>query len=254
MGYLVEHPQIILLSVIGLGVLGVLFWMYTDTRKEFRSNHLIDTLKEMHKQMLYLKNTQLSRKQLDMKQVELVTPVLMEKLELVKLGDWDKFKKNIAKQIRRHITERSKKKGDWYYKVAGVASEIKKDLVSSKNWKMADLDIVGEWLDGQHWGLEELRKDDKRWNKLYESIEPFTRDSKLRELISNHISLSYGSCSTLLIFGYSAKWQNNMFLTLLHATLVGSPISPIKIDLALSEILSDIDRRMEILKRRGKHK
>ena len=242
--------------ILGLGILAILIWMCIDTRRAFTSHYLQNTLKEMHKRMLSLRDTQLSRKHLDMKQVEMATPILMDKLELVKQGDWDKFIKKWGKQIK----QRTKRKGNWYYKVFGVASEMKKDLINSKNWTMADLDIVGEWLDSLHWGLKELRdgdsesKGDKQWNKLYKSIEPFTRDNKLRELISKHISISYGSCSVSLIFSYSAKWRNNMFLTLLHATLVGSPISPVKIDLALSEILGDIDKRMKILKRRGKHK
>lgn len=237
--------------IVGLGIVGILVWMYIDTRKEFTSQYLQNTLKEMHKRMLHLKDIKLSQTQADIGEINMMIPVLMDKLDLVDMSRWDKFVGNMSKQMKRSITERAKKQGTWHYMVAGAASRIIKDLVNSRHWATADLDILVDWLDSQKWGLRELRdSDNKHWNKLRESIEPFSRDSKLRELIGKHISLSYGSCSMLLVTNYSEKWPNSVPLAVLHATLIGSPLNPVKIDLALSEILGDIDKRMYILKRK----
>jgi len=153
---------------LGLGIVAILIWMYIDTRREFTGQHLQDTLKEMHKRLLHLKDIQLSQKQVDINEIEIMVPVLMDKLGLVDMSRWDKFVESISAQMKRGITEQSKRKGTWHYKVAGIASKIKRDLVSSRHWTMADFDIIGDWLDSQNWGLKELRDNDKQWNKLYE--------------------------------------------------------------------------------------
>lgn len=240
--------------IVGLGIVAILAWMYIDARKEFTSQYLQNTLKEMHKRMLRLKDIKLSQTQVGMNEINMMFPVLIDKLGLVNMSRWDKFVDNMSKQMKRSITERSKRQGTWYYMVAGTASKIIKDLVKSRHWTMADLDIIVDWLDSQKWGLKELRDSDKQWNKLRESIEPFSRDSKLRELISKHISVSYSSCGMLLVTNYSEKWPNSAPLAVLRATLIGSPLNPTKIDLALSEVLGDIDKRMNILKRKERVK
>lgn len=245
---------VILGLTLGLGILAILIWMYIDTKREFTSQHLQNTLKEMHKRLRHLTDIQLSkkhpRKEELKEKIKIMAPVLMHKLELVDLDRWDNFKDSIAIQLKRPITEQSKRKGTWHYKVSGVAARIKKDLLDSKNWTMAGIDIIIEWFDSQTWALKEIREKDKQWNSLYETIEPFTRDGKLRELISKHISISYGSCNALLVAHYSAKWPTSIPIAVLHETLVGSPLNPVKIDLALSEILGDIDKRMNTLKRK----
>jgi hypothetical protein len=245
-----EHIAMLVGLIVGLGIVGVLVWMYVDTRREFTTQRLQDSLKEMHKRLLRLKDMRLTQAQPDLKQMEITIPVLMDKLELVDLDRWNNFVESIARQMKRSITEQSKRKGTWPYKVAGVASKIRKDLANSRTWTVADLDIIADWLDSQSWGLRELRDNDKQWNKLYELIEPFTRDSKLRALISKHISVSYGSCGILLVISYAKRWPTSIPLAVLHEALIGSPLSPVKISFALSEILGDIDKRMNILKSR----
>jgi hypothetical protein len=132
--------------------------------------------------------------------------------------------------------------------VLGVASRIKSELINSKTWGENDLVVIGEWLDGQHWGLGELRDTDKKWNDLYKSIKPFTLDDVLRGLIARHIDYSYGACSCILMNGYSAKWSNSPFSSLLWATLIGKATSPVNIDMDLSTILSLIEKRIKELK------
>jgi hypothetical protein len=237
----------LLISILGL--LAILTWMYIDTRKEFSSQHLQDTLKEMHKELLHLKDVRLSQKQPEREEVERMIPVLMHKLRIIDIGEWDNVIKSMAKQMKRPITKQSIKKGTWFFKVASVGSQIKKDLISSGESTRDDLAIIVEWLDSQSWGLKELRDKDKQWGRLYETIEPFTRDNKLRELIYNHISISYVSCNGLLIYNYSIKWPNSIPIAVLHQTWVGSPFSPIEMNKELSGILGGIDKRMSVLNR-----
>ena len=241
----------ILLSAAGIAL--ILVWMYFDARSQFTAQYLHDVLRDMHRRLLSLKDVRLSRQRLAMNQVETVAPVLMDRLDLVPLGHWPKFRKSVARQVRRPITTRSRLDGTWRYKVSAVASRIKKDLVDSKKWTMADLDIVADWLDGQNWGLQPLRDGDEDWNRLYGKIAPFTTDHQLRLLIDKHISLSYGACSIMLIAGYAAKWPTSIDLEILRATLLGSPLRPVKLDLALSEVLSDIEARMHVLSKRRRH-
>jgi hypothetical protein len=240
----------VFLLILVFGILAILIWMYIDTRKEFTSQHLQNTLKEMHKQMLHLKSLHPALTQADIEEAEAMAPVLMDKLGLIDMGEQDKFRGKLAAQIKRGITEKSKKDGTWYYKVAGAVSRAEKELINSRDYTAADLDIIVDWIDSQSWGLKQLRGDDKRWGKLFESIEPFSRDSKLRELIGNHIATSYSSCNMLLVTEAQPRWRNSIPLMVLQRALIGSPLNPVKTSLALSEILADIDKRMNILNRK----
>jgi hypothetical protein len=251
-----ENIAVVTGLVVGLGIVGILIWMYIDTRKEFTSQHLQDMLKEMHKQMLHIKGLRPALTQVEIKEVEAMAPVLMDKLGLIDMDEQDRFRGKLAAQIKRGVTEKSKRDGTWYYKVAGAVSRAEKELVNSRDYTAADLDIIVGWIDSQSWGLKQLRDDDKRWGKLFESIEPFTRDSRLRELIGNHIAVSYTSCNMSLVTDAQPKWRNSIPLMVLQRALIGSPLNPVKTSLALSEILADIDKRMNILNRRkgNKHK
>lgn len=242
--YFATHPQVAFFILLGASISAILIWMYIDARRYFKSNYLVDTLTEMHKRMIQLKDIRLSSGA-NKRRMELALPILMDRLDLIELGKWDDFKKGIIKRAQRGVQHSS----NIFFKVLSVAIKTARDLTGSRQWAIEDADKVAKWLDDQHMGLAELRSADKHWNTLYESIRPFTLDDRLRVLINKHISLSYDVCAVLLISGYSAKWPNSPWLRFAYTTLVGSPISSVRIDLALSEILGNINKRMEILRR-----
>jgi hypothetical protein len=126
---------------------------------------------------------------------------------------------------------------------------LKKELCESKDWTMEDAMAMGEWLDGLGIGISDLRDKDKKWKDMYRTAEPFMRDDKLRELVDKHISSSYMLSSGSLCIGYSSKIHNKKKTRLLYIALVGSPIQPQKIDSALSVILSDIEKRQQIMEK-----
>jgi hypothetical protein len=78
------------------------------------------------------------------------------------------------------------------------------------------------------------------------SISDYLRkDDVLRNLIKKHIDFSLMCNDMRLVVHYSSKFKDDVFSLMLHEALVGSPFSPEDIEIALSEILSDIDKRLE---------
>ncbi len=251
LAYIVAHPILIPFIIAGVTLAGILIWIYLDTRKEVSSNFLTNTLTEMHKRLIEIKNQKLSKmKKIERKQVEDVIPILLNNLGVISLSNYNKWESNAQRRIKRHMPNPGRKiKKNWYIDVLGAASQISKELFEAKDWSIDDLVTVGEWLDRQHWGVGELRENDNIWNSLYESIQPYMLDGVLREQITKHVSYSYGACSILLTQGYSMKWPDSPFSSLLHTTLIGNATSKVEIDTELSKPLSDIDKRLKILMR-----
>jgi len=222
--------------------------LVVETKTEIigRSEHPTDTLTKMHQRMIELKKVRLSHN-INLKQFESVLPTLMYKLGLIELGKWDDTEKSIRKRIKRAVGKNRKGTRSAYFKAICEASRIKREWLQSQNWTIQDGLKIGEWLDGYNWGLRELRDNDTQWNELWESIKPYLLDSKLRELIEKHINLSYVYSSTLLVDDYSKKYPRSIRLLMLHETLVGSPINPVKVEFALSEVLAEIKEQMGML-------
>lgn len=238
--------------IVGLGIVAILAWMYIDTRKEFTSQHLQNTLKDMHKQLLHLKDDRLSHDQPSRQELEEMIPVLMHKLGIVDIGDWDKFIKKTARQMKGAITQRGMRQGTWHYQLASVTSRMQRDLLTSKESTISDsdIDILAEWFGRQSWAIKDPYRTDKQWTMLYNSIEPFTRDNKLQSLINDHILVTYVSSNALLVDTYMQKWPNSLPMRILHQTLQTSDLSPLKVNGVLSDILGGIDKRMDVLHKR----
>lgn len=210
---------------------------------KLNSKFLINTLTRMHQRMMELQKVKLSKK-FNLKQFENALPVLMDKLGLVELDKWDNFEKSIRKRINRAIGKKRTGGRNAYFKAICEASRIKKELVQSQNWTLEDALKIGEWLDGYRWGIGELRDNDPQWKALWESINSYLVNNKFRKLIQKHVDFSYAYTNASLIAGYSRKYRASIRLSILYEVLVGSPISPEKIDLELSKILGDIEKQM----------
>ncbi|MBN1176345.1 MAG: hypothetical protein JXA51_01560 [Dehalococcoidales bacterium] len=224
-----------------------------DSKKENASDSLIDTLINLHKQMMHFKDVRL-KQNIDKQAFDDAVPLLFHKWGLVDIGKWDEFEKKTRKSLRKHISKSPKKSGKRYFEVISAAEQLKKELCESKEWSTEDGMVIGEWLDGLDIGISELRDKDKNWQDMYRNAEPYMRDEKLRELIDRHISSSYMLSSGSLCIGYSNKIHNKTKTRLLYIALVGSPIRPEQIDLALSEILSDIEKRQQMMKKKEEQK
>src|SRR4030042_2720920 len=229
-----------------------IYWLNTRGKKqpeivkETKGGSLNDILTDMHKRLMYLRTIRL-KKRFNKKRFNDALPILYDKLEVVKLNDYEDFKKKIRKRIRRRVPkspERRKQTG-WYYKVIGLATEIRKELADSREWQIEDVKKVGEWLDSLHVGVGELRDEDVAWQGLWEKAKPNMEDDKLRALVDKHMNHSYAFCSFLLYKSYCDRLPQDNFGHLLYAALVGSNISPDKIDIALSEILEEITSRIK---------
>ncbi len=230
----------------------LVYWLKTkgekqpEITKETKDGSLTDILTDMHEQLMHLRTIRL-KKRLNKKQFNDALPILFDKLEVVKLNDYEDFEKKIRKRIRRRIPKspEKRKQTGWYYKVIGVSTEIQKELVDSKEWQIADIVKIGDWLDSLHIGVGELRNKDVTWQSLWQKAKPHMKDDELRELVDKHITHSYAFCSFSLYKSYCDKLPQNNFSHLLYAALVGSNISPDKIDVALSEILGEITNRIK---------
>ena len=216
-----------------------------------KSNNLSDTLTAMHEEMMCLLSARLKQRfnSRQKKQFNENMPLLFDKLGLVKLSDWDDFTKKMVNRVKRRIPKSPEKreKTEWRYKVVGKANEIIKDLADSKEWQVEDLVKVSDWLDGLNIGLRELREKDEKWQSLFKKTKPYMTDPILRGLIYKHISCSYGFCSISLSMSYGSRWAKDSFSKLLYSGMVGSAASPETVDVALSEILEEINNRLKEL-------
>lgn len=247
----------VIIIIVGIAVSVPLFvWAYMSYRRqkfaqgeqEAKGNSLPGILTQMHDRMMYFKTVQTKQK-LNKRQFEEATPLLLDKLGLVRLGEWEDFKKKWSKKLRRLIPKSPKRRegAGWRYKVLGKATEITDELVGSKEWQIEDVVKIGEWLDGLQIGLAKLRDKDKEYQELVKDLRPYMNDEVLRELIDKHISLSYGYCSALLDINYSKRLPKSSFAQTAHSVLVESGISPHKIEIALNEILEKITARIDQL-------
>lgn len=243
--------------ILPIGILVLLVWAYVDTRREESSKadtkheNLIGILRGMHDRMMYLKEKRLKQK-FDRKRFADACPLFFDQLGIVKVGEWDTYKRRVAKRLKRHVPKSPEKKARivWRYKVVGEAKAIVRELVNSKVWQIDDLVKAGAHLDSIHMGLGELRDKDEQWQSLFKMVTPYTTDSTLRGLVENYVSHSYAFCSTLLLINYGNRLPKHEFERMLCSALTSSNISPDKIEIALGEILEDISKRLKILDER----
>jgi hypothetical protein len=221
-----------------------------------KSENLTDTLTAMHRCLVELQKEKASHTKIGYRQWGKIMPTLADRLGIIELKNWAKFQKDVKRRILRASPTRNFKRRFSFKEFAeyrekvhlaalSVSSEIKKELFQSKKWTLEDAVNVSEWLDGYHWGVKELRDNDPQWDSLFKSISHFSKDEKLSELIQKHVDLSYAYNNICLANGYSRNYPKNSFSSMLHETLVGSPISPEKVELSLNEILNEIEIQLK---------
>jgi len=221
-----------------------------------QSENLADILIMMNRRLVDIQKEKASRTKIRYGQWDKAMPALSDKMGAIKLKDWPKFMKDVKRRVKRaapkpkfrqkfSFKEWARYRERVEFAALSVASQIKDELLQSKEWTLVDGVKVGEWLDGYHWGVKELRDNDPQWKALFESISRYLRNKQLRGLIDKHIDFSYTYNSVCLGIYYSGRFPKSPFSLMLHETLVGSPISPVKAEIALGEILGDIDKRIE---------
>lgn len=259
------HPSLswMYLTVpVGLAMFVITIWairskkvIEVKTEAVEKSVNLTDTLTAMHRRLVELQKEKASHTKIRFKQWEIVMPTLSDRMGTVKFKDWYIFKRNLESRIRKASPRRNFKRTfnfiefvKWRERVhlaaLSVAVEVRDELFHSKEWTFEDGTKMSEWLDGYDWGVKILRDNDLQWRALYESISHYLKDEVLRKLIERHIDFSYFYNNESLVIYYSHKFQNDAFSLMLYETLVGSPISPEKAELALSEVLSEIEKRL----------
>ena len=216
-----------------------------------KRENLTDTLTVMHRRLVEIQREKASHTKVSAKQLEQVLPTLADRMGIVKSKDWHKFERNLKSRIRRAAPRRNFRRPfifiefvKWrervHLRALSVAVEVKEELFQSQEWAFEDGIKISKWLDGYDWGVKKLRDNDPQWKALYESISHYFRDEELRKLIKRHIDFSYIYNNVSLIVHYSQKFKNNVFALMLHEALIGSPISPVEVQLALGEIISEI--------------
>ncbi|MBA7603527.1 hypothetical protein ES703_10640 [subsurface metagenome] len=240
--------NMVLIGIPLVGIFGILLWMYFDARKEYRSANLINTLNEMHSMMTEAAKERIRHK-VKMQDVEDAAPMLMNRLGIVELQKYERFRANIKRRIKRLIPRKPPRNKIWYFRVLAKADEIHKELVGLKEWEVSDGLIACKWFDEHHWGVGELRDKNKKWWARYNSIRPYLVDPKLKELIEEHFNYSYIACSNMLITAYSAKWSKTKFSKLLCSVLITS-IDRMEIESGLNNIIVDISKRLKVVEKK----
>ena len=217
------------------------------------------TLICMHKRLIELQTEKYKHTKIPYKKWEKVIPTLADRVGTVKLKDWPKFQKKLLARIKQNMPGYQKIKSKDPFRLfverrervhmAGliVAAEVKKELIDLKKWNEDDVQKTCDWLDGYHWGLKELRDNDIEWNVMFNSINHYMTDTKLRGLIKRHIDVSYMYNSTNLIVRYGDRYPKTLFGSMLWETVAGKPISKSTIEIDLAKILSQITKRQQLI-------
>jgi len=227
-----------------------------------RNENLTDTLTRMHRRLVELQDEKFSHTKPSYGQIEKALPMLADRMGAVKIEDWPRYLRNLKSRIRRASPHRPISRGSirqratewvkWRERVrlatVSVAKEAKAELLQSKKWAWKDGVKISDWIDEHHWGVQDIRDADQQWKADFESISHYLKqDTRLRELITEHIEMSRFYNDACLINRYSQRLPKTSFLITLHEALVGSPISPVNAEIYLSEISAEIDEQMNVL-------
>lgn len=216
---------------------------------------LTDTLTAMHRRLIEIQKEKVTNTKITLKQFQQFSPFLADSIGIIKLKEWPKFIKAVKRKIRRKVglqifkrpmtfIDRQKYKEYVYLIGSAIAKEMVNDLGKNKEWVLDDAVRISDCLEGQHWGIKAIRDSDPQWLKLYESIRLYLGDTTLSKLIQKHMDASYMYNSLSVLIEISHRWPKDAFAAMLHNSLIGSGISPVKMDIALSEVLSEIENRL----------
>lgn len=252
----------LILTIAGfvLLVLGILFTIFvfkinsskaqieiddaqTNISKE---DNLTEILINMHKRMIYLTQKQFDNR-ITKKQLDDSAPLILDKLELVRLDKYKDFKVKVGKRLRRVIPKSPKKRKGvfWNFKVISKADEIKRELIDSKKWQVDDMVKVGNCLDDLGMGIGNVRNNDTEWQNMLDKVQVYMKDNKLNQLIYTHISCSYAICTAMLEQVYSKKTCRKDYEKIAHSVLVDSGLTPERIALELNNIIIEINNRLQ---------
>ena len=225
------------------------FGQTITTTGEKKPEKLTDILTAMHRRLEELQKKKAKDTKIEYSQLKDVLPTLANKLGLVPLKDWPKYEKKVKQRVQRAISHSYlhpatlsfvERKNRAYLAALTVASAEKDALFQSKQWTFEDGMKISDWLDGFHWGIKDSRDNDPEWMALFHSLG-YLSDPKLSELVNRHIDLSRFYNDVCLITSYSERFPKTAFFPMLYAELVGSPISSVKAEMALNEILQGIE-------------
>jgi hypothetical protein len=220
----------------------------------------------MHRRLVELQKEKVAHTKVSLEVFKKVLPTLADRMGTVKFEDWPKFERHIKLRILRatppkpHMNTRgrfnfkrwAKLNEDWkeqvYSSAISIAKEAKDKLFNTKEWTFDDGIKISEWIDGYNWGVKRLRDDDAQWGELFESISNYLNDDALRNLIKKHIEFSLMYNNIHILTEYSSKFKDDIYSLMLHEALIGSPVSPVEVEIALGEILGDIEKRLEEMK------
>jgi len=239
------------IAFVIIGIMLIREWISGKHKRpaEEKKKNLADILTSMHRRLIELQGKKAKSTKIGFRELDRVLPTLANRIGIVKYENRAKFEKDIRRRIQHAMPRRNflhplsfveyRKQVD--FAKLSVALQVKKELFESKKWTFEDAKEISNWIDDHHFGVRVLRDNDSEWGTLSQSLDPYRTDQKLRELMQKHIEVSLFYNNVCLIICYSERYPKTSFSSMLHEELVGSPISPEEIDMALGEILQEIE-------------
>lgn len=248
-----NHPDILLLSVPVLAIVAILILVYLDARREFYSDRVVLTLTEMHRLMFARAEKQVSKTGKNTRWLESAIPVLCHRWGIVDIGNYKKWRSHLLRRAKRAAPSTIKDSNERAFKLASIGAKMRDEILASRKWAEADLEQMGEWLDGQDKGVGAIR-DSQAWQTLDDSLRDYRADSVLKRLIEKHQRYSYYYCSVYVGEHLLDRERRNPAARLMLDILSQMPLNRSSIRQGLEDILNEVRKRMKVLQRREKQK
>lgn len=204
--YLMQNPVII----VGAVVIGTFIWAYVDTKYESgrtADSELANILIGIHERMLKLKDNAVKKYRSEHTSKEFLA--LHKELMIImdKDGSLENLQRDLKGKKLSKIQIKRRKQINGLHEATKNVTQTEVSLDGLVRF-IDTLNRLAQSPSKQYQALDILRSKDRKWNKLFSSLQVIKleyNDAILNEMIDDYIKWSYG-CSGLILHADLIRW------------------------------------------------